>query len=81
MKMTRRRAAITSAAVVALILTIGDVNRLSVAGTRDTVAAGVQGFGARASASVAQWQPASGYVPTSYPVSGSWEQMASALGR
>lgn len=79
MNIARKLLFVGSAAAVALICSA------SGAGILQTVAdtsgqSGLDDLAQRLSYSIAQWQPASGYVPVEYPTDGSWERMVASAG-
>jgi hypothetical protein len=80
MHVVRKLLFVGSAAAVALICSASGAGILQGVGGPDAQAA-VDDLGARLTYSIAQWQPASGYVPMEYPTDGSWERMAAAAGR
>jgi hypothetical protein len=80
MNVVRKLLFVGSAAAVALICSASGAGILQSVAAPD-VQASLGDLGSRLTYSIAQWQPASGYVPMEYPTDGSWERMAAAAGR
>jgi hypothetical protein len=79
MTIARKLLFVGSAAAVALVCSA------SGAGLLQTVAdlgapTGLDDLAQHLTFSIAQWQPASGYVPVAYPTDGSWERMVASAG-
>lgn len=77
MKAIRKLLFIGSAAAVALICSFG---AFQAEGVDPALLTAVDDLALRVSNSLAQWQPASGYVPVNYPTDGSWERMIASAG-
>lgn len=80
MNATRKLMFIGSAAAVALICSAGAVGVFPAEGADPALLAAIDDLALRTANSLAQWQPASGYVPVNYPTDGSWERMAAIGG-
>ena len=80
MKVTRKLLFVGSAAAVALICSASDVGVLQAEGADPAWQATLDDLALRMTNSLAQWQPASGYVPVNYPTDGSWERMVASAG-
>jgi len=80
MNASRKLIFIGSAAAVALICSAGAVGIFPSEHADPALLAALDDLALRTTDSLAQWQPASGYVPVSYPTDGSWERMAAMGG-
>lgn len=80
MKAIRKLIFIGSAAAVALVCSSGAVGVFPAGGADPALRAALDDLALRTTNSLAQWQPASGYVPVNYPTDGSWERMAAIGG-
>jgi hypothetical protein len=80
MKAIRKLIFIGSAAAVALACSAGAVGIFPAEGADPALQSALDGLALRMTDSLAQWQPASGYVPVNYPTDGSWERMAAIGG-
>jgi hypothetical protein len=80
MNATRKLIFIGSAAAVALICSAGAVGVFPAEDTDPALRAAFDDMALRTTNSLAQWQPASGYVPVNYPTDGSWERMIAMAG-
>ena len=80
MKVTRKLLFVGSAAAFALICSAGDVGVIQAEGADPALQTAVDELTLRMTNSLAQWQPASGYVAVNYPVDGSWERAFATAG-
>ncbi|MFL6625905.1 MAG: hypothetical protein ACJ8G1_05595 [Vitreoscilla sp.] len=80
MNIARKLLFVGSAAAVALLLSTNGADVLQAvadAGAQSALGDLTEHW----TLSIAQWQPASGYVPMEYPTDGSWERMVASGGR
>ena len=80
MKMTGKFLLVGAVAVSGLICSANEVGVLDGGGIDPTLQARLDDLTLRVANSVAQWQPASGFVPANYPTDGSWERMVAMTG-
>ena len=78
MNTPRKLIFVGSAAAIALICSASDVSVVQAEGAVRQAA--LDDLALRVTNSVAQWQPASGYVPVEYPTDGSWERTLALAG-
>jgi ABC-type transport system substrate-binding protein len=79
MTIARKLLFVGSAAAVALVCSASGAGLLQTAADLGAQT-GLDDLGRHLTVSIAQWQPASGYVPAEYPTDGSWERMVASAG-
>jgi hypothetical protein len=80
MKMTGKFLLVGAVAVSGLICSANEAGVVEAGGAGPTLQSRLDDLTLRLVNSVAQWQPASGYVPVDYPKDRSWERMVAMTG-